>query len=133
MKTTLFFLTLILGTLTIRRDPETGEFYEQNPLMEDILHLQWHLKPCKETPPTRPPSPTTTTITEARTINNYYNIFLTLIETSTMIKNPDTGPDSTKWLFGRFGRPSHLSRVLAVCTLEEPFCVVLEYLDYTEI
>jgi hypothetical protein len=91
MKTTLFFLTLILGTLTIRRDPETGEFYEQNPLMEDILHLQWHLKPCKETPPTRPPSPTTTTITEARTINNYYNIFLTLIETSTMIKNPDTG------------------------------------------
>jgi hypothetical protein len=65
MKTTLFFLTLILGTLTIRRDPETGEFYEQDPERENILTLQWYLKPCKETPPTRPPTPTTTTITMA--------------------------------------------------------------------
>ncbi len=27
----------------------------------------------------------------------------------------------------------HLSRVLAVCTTEEPFCVVLEYLDYGDL
>ncbi|EFX65895.1 hypothetical protein DAPPUDRAFT_303380 [Daphnia pulex] len=27
----------------------------------------------------------------------------------------------------------HLSRVLAVCTAEEPFCVVLEYLDYGDL
>jgi hypothetical protein len=55
MKTTLIFLMLILGTTSIRRNPETGEFFDEDPKII-VFHEHFFLftKAPTTTPTSRP-------------------------------------------------------------------------------